>query len=289
MRSEREMLDVILDVARGDERIRAVIMNGSRANPNSRPDPFQDFDIIYLVTDVAPFRRNLDWITRFGELMILQTPDDMGDARSRDRAGYQYLMQFTDGNRIDLMVYSIAEVAALRSDSLSIPILDKDGALEGFPPPSERGYLPVEPTAKEFADCCNEFWWVSVYVAKGLWREHLTYARCMLDQALRDELMKMLTWFIGLKTDFACNLGAFGKYFEEYLEPELWQLLRKTYAEGDSDSTWHALFAMCDLFRRAAIPLADHYGFRYPHEDDRRVSAHLVHVRQLPKDAAAIY
>ena len=289
MRSEREMLDLILAVAKGDERIRAVIMNGSRANPNARPDPFRDFDIIYLVTDVAPFRRNLDWIRPFGELMILQTPDDMGDARSRERAGYQYLMQFTDGNRIDLMVYPIAQATGLRDDTLSLPILDKDGRLEGFPPPSERGYLPVPPAAKEFADCCNEFWWVSAYVAKGLWRDQLTYARCMLDQALRDELMKMLTWYIGRKTGYTRNLGVFGKYFEKYLEPELWQLLRKTYAKGDSDATWDALFAMCHLFRRAAIPLADHYGFSYPHEDDRRVIAHLDHVRHLPKEADRIY
>lgn len=37
MRSEQEMLDLILDTARQDERIRAVILNGSRANPNAPP------------------------------------------------------------------------------------------------------------------------------------------------------------------------------------------------------------------------------------------------------------
>ena len=55
MRSEQQMLDLILDTARADERIRAVILNGSRANPNAPRDPFQDFDIVYLVTDTQPF------------------------------------------------------------------------------------------------------------------------------------------------------------------------------------------------------------------------------------------
>ena len=32
MRSEKEMYDLILDIAKRDERIRAVYMNGSRAN-----------------------------------------------------------------------------------------------------------------------------------------------------------------------------------------------------------------------------------------------------------------
>ncbi len=50
------MFDLILDTARADERIRAVILNGSRANPNAPRDPFQDFDIVYLVTDSAALR-----------------------------------------------------------------------------------------------------------------------------------------------------------------------------------------------------------------------------------------
>jgi aminoglycoside 6-adenylyltransferase len=66
MRSEREMLDLIVGVARGDERIRAVIMNGSRVNPNAPRDIFQDYDVVYFVTDVAPFKNNLEWIKRFG-------------------------------------------------------------------------------------------------------------------------------------------------------------------------------------------------------------------------------
>ncbi|WP_431602538.1 aminoglycoside 6-adenylyltransferase [Ruminiclostridium papyrosolvens] len=36
MRTEQEMFDLILDVAKADERIRAVYMNGSRANPNNK-------------------------------------------------------------------------------------------------------------------------------------------------------------------------------------------------------------------------------------------------------------
>lgn len=34
MRSEKEMFDLILKVAKEDERVRAVYMNGSRTNPN---------------------------------------------------------------------------------------------------------------------------------------------------------------------------------------------------------------------------------------------------------------
>jgi aminoglycoside 6-adenylyltransferase len=80
-----------------------------------------------------------------------------------------------------------------------------------------------------------------------------------------------------------------GKYLEKYLEPELWQLLLRTYSDADYDHTWEALLTMGDLFRRIAIPEAEYFGFTYPSGDDERVTAHLHHVRRLPPDAIEMY
>jgi aminoglycoside 6-adenylyltransferase len=289
MRGEQAMLELILEVARDDERIRVALLNGSRANPNAPRDIFQDFDIVYLVTDVAPFRRNLPWIERFGELMILQLPDDMQDPRPGDDGGFTYLMQFADGNRIDLGIYPLHQLDERLSDSLTVLLLDKDGVIGSLDPPSERAYLPQPPTAKQFADCCNEFWWVCPYVAKGLWRQEILYAKTMLDQVVREQLMQMLAWHIGVQTGFALNPGKFGKYFQRYLEPALWQMLERTYAGAGYNDTWDALLTMGSLFERIAVPLARHFGFDYPSGDAGRVRAHLEHVRRLPRDATEIY
>jgi aminoglycoside 6-adenylyltransferase len=192
MRSEREMLDLIVGVARDDERIRAAIMNGSRANPNAPRDFFQDYDVVYFVTDMAPFENNLEWIKRFGELMILQMPEDMQDPPPSDEGGFGYLMQFTDGNRIDLGIYPLSRRDELLKDSLTLLLLDKDGVIGSLPPASEGDQLPKPPTAKSFSDCSNEFWWVCPYVAKGLWRGEILYAKYLLDQVVREQLMRML-------------------------------------------------------------------------------------------------
>src|ERR1044071_5593048 len=102
MRSEQEMLALIINTAQSDDRVRAVIMSGSRADPAARRDPFQDFDITYIVTDIASFLDDPSWINRFGERMILQMPEAMIDPPPMHDGRYAYLMQFTDGNRIDL-------------------------------------------------------------------------------------------------------------------------------------------------------------------------------------------
>lgn len=289
MRSEQEMLELILDTARQDERIRAVIMNGSRANPHAPRDPFQDFDIVYLVADVAPFKYNFDWIKRFGQIMILQMPEDMQDPPPSDDGGFVYLMQFTDGNRIDLGIYPLTATDERVKDSLGLVLLDKDGLIKPLPPASERDHVPKPPTPKAFSDCCNEFWWVSPYVAKGLWRGEIIYAKYFLDNCVRDQLMKMITWYVGVKAQFSKNPGKFGKYLESYLEPELWELLLQTYSDASYEHTWEALFATGHLFRRIALEVAAHFGLDYPHDDDERVSAHLRHVRTLPKNATEIY
>lgn len=289
MRSEQEMLDLILDTARSDDRIRAVIMNGSRANPNAPKDFFQDFDVVYIVTDPLPFRNNFEWIKRFGGLMILQLPDEMRDPPAADDEGFAYLMQFADGNRIDLGIYPIAQLNERCKDSLTVVLLDKDGLIGPLPPPNESDYLPKPPTAKQFSDCCNEFWWCCPYAAKGLWRREIPYAKQMADAYVREELTKMLAWHIGVKTGFSRNPGKLGKYFQQCLEPELWELYLRTYSDADYDRTWDALFAMGDLFRIVAVRVADHFAYEYPHDDDKNVSAHLRHVRGLPRDAKEMY
>src|ERR1044071_9816833 len=179
MRTEQQMFDLILETARCDERIRAVVMNGSRANPNASPDPFQDFDIVYIVTGVEPFTRNLEWIQRFGEMMILQMPEDMQEPPPEKGGYFMYLMQFMDGNRIDLGLFTLSQWREHNKDgdSLSVLLLHQDGVIQPFPPASDVDYVPKPPTAKLFSDCCNEFRWVSPYIAKGLWRQEILYAK----------------------------------------------------------------------------------------------------------------
>jgi len=271
MRSEREMFDLILDTAREDERIRAVILNGSRTSPSAPRDPFQDFDVVYVVTDVAPFRYNFEWIGRFGELMVLQMPEDMQVPPPTDDGIFAYLMQFADGNRIDLTLFPVARLDELERESQSVLLLDKDGIVEPFPPASDSDYFPAPPTAKAFADCCNEFWWVCPYVAKGLWRGEILYGKYFQDRLVREELRKMINWYVGVETQFAASPGKFGKYLERYLEPELWRMLLDTYSDAGYENTWQALFTTCDLFRRLALHVADHFGFDYPPADATQI------------------
>ncbi|HDW3053200.1 TPA: aminoglycoside 6-adenylyltransferase [Bacillus cereus] len=289
MRTEKEMLDVIINTAIEDERIRAVIMNGSRVNPNVKRDCFQDYDIMYVVNDIQSFTSNHNWIHRFGEIMIVQMPEEMSLVQPDEDGKFPYLMQFMDGNRIDLTLVPVELIKKfVGQDSLSKLLLDKDNCLEEFPPASDKDYLVKKPTEKEFLDCCNEFWWCSTNIAKGLWREELSYAKGMLEGPVRDMFIVMLEWYIGMKTDFTVNTGKFGKHFEQYIEEDMWEQFKRTFSNAEYENIWESFFVMGDLFREVANEIANTYEYQYPQDDDK-VTNYLKHVKALPKDSTSIY
>lgn len=283
MRTEKEMLDLILCVANNDERIRAVYMNGSRANPNIIKDIYQDYDIVYVVTETKWFLENKNWISVFGDLAIVQEPDsnDFGWGINMDfTRSYTWLMLFKDGVRIDLNIQIKNEMLKRYiSDSLTVPLLDKDNCLPEIPESSDIGYFIKKPSQAQYRGCCNEFWWCLQNVAKGIARDQLPYAMWMYNVIIRNMLAQMIDWYIGISTDFSVTVGMSGKYYKKYLPENLYYLYAKTYSDSDYYNFWTAIFNACELFRIIAPPVGRHFGFTYNQEEDTNMMEYLNRVK----------
>ena len=283
MRGETEMLELILDFARRDERIRAVILNGSRANLNAKKDDFQDYDVVYFVNKLETFTANHGWIDVFGERLILQMPDEMnlpGYENDSEKIVFAYLMRFKDGNRIDLTLFPVEKLKThFAQDSLSVLLLDKDDIFSELPPASEADYLIRKPSEKEFADVCNEFWWVSTYVAKGLRRNQIFYAKDIAENQVRRMFMKMIEWQVGTEQDFSVNAGANGKYLPRYLDAEFYAKVLQTYADAKPENIWKSLFLMAEIFDESAKTVALRLGFTYHAEESSNVVKYLEEVK----------
>ena len=291
MRDEREMLELIVGVARKDDRIRAVYMNGSRTNRKIGRDIFQDYDIVYVVRENRPFYEDTGWIDVFGERLYMQRPDEVDRCNGLhvdfDRC-YGWLMQFRDGNRLDLHVVPIGE-ANVQDDRLCVILLDKDGILPEIPEPSDEDYRIRKPTQREFRACCNEFWWGLNNVAKGLWREEIPYVHRMFYEGSHSQLMKMLNWKVGYETDFRVSTGKASRFLKDYLDDEVWNRFLETYIGGSMADIWKSVFVMCDLFSDVARELAERRGHEYDAEEAEAARAFLSHVRTLPRDAASVF
>lgn len=273
------MLDLILGVANEDERIRAVLMVGSRANPEAPKDIYQDYDITYYVDDVTPFFNNPSWIdAAFGKPAVMQMPENMvhpllppdGDGH------FTYLMLFDDGNRIDL---SIVSQPYVDTGEPAILLLDKDGRFPAISPRADYWHIQP-PTEREYRDCCNEFWWCLNNVAKGMARDELPYAMEMFQRYARDMLNEMVRWDIGIHTDFSVSAGKAGKYFKRHLSAERYALYEKTYSDSAYNHVWAAVFTACSLFHDLAAEVGGHFGFAYDRNEEQQMMRYLNQVRQ---------
>ena len=283
MRTEEEMLELIQSVADSDERIRAVYMNGSRVNPNIEKDKYQDYDIVFVVTETASFLFEKSWIDVFGEISIVQEPDsnDLGWGIEHDFSkSYAWLMLFKDGTRIDLTI--IVKTAALEnyfSDTLTVKLLDKDNILPELPTPSDKSHWIKPPTKEQYRGCCNEFWWCLNNVAKGIVRKQLPYAMRMYMETVHKELERMTEWYIGINNDFSVSSGMWGRSFEKYLPQKLYAMYAKTYSCGDYDELWIAISSSCDMFRIIAPAVGDHLGYIYQKHEDENTTDYMNKLR----------
>mgnify|MGYP000870742893 CR=1 FL=1 len=290
MRTEHEMFTLILDVAKNDDRVRAVILNGSRANKNAIKDIFQDYDIVYVVKETKTFIEDKNWIDQFGKRLYMQYPEDNSYYPSNVNHCYGWLIQFTDGNRLDLHVCTLNHtLKVIIKDSLTKVLLDKDKSLPDIPPATDEDYWVKKPSEKEFLDTCNEFWWCLNNVAKGLWREEIPYVMDMINKVVRPQLIYLLEWKIGYKTDFSVSVGKSGKYMYKWLEKTKWDMFLKTYSSGVIKDIWEAVFIMCDLFILVAKEVACLLNFNYNIIEANNSYKFLRTVYSLPKDAKEIF
>lgn len=277
MRTTEEMLELILNVAKEDPDIRAVLMSGSRANKDCPVDQYQDFDIVYFVRDVQPYWDNMTWIEeKFDKPMLVQKPESI-ELIPPDRDGnYAYLMIFEDGNRIDLQFTA----STYEDDGEPVVLLlDKDGTFPDIKVQEDFWYVR-KPSQKYFADCCCEFHWCLNNVAKGIARDELSYAMKQYNEYVRNMLVLMLSWYVGTLHDFQVSAGKEGKYFKKYLPEELYERFRKTYSDADYEHMWEAAFEMLYLFGDVARAVAEKLGFAYDEEEEQGIEKYMKMVRK---------
>ena len=256
MRAETEMLDLILQTAKTLQ-VKAVAMSGSRTDPKALKDEFQDYDVVYVVDDLDNLTSDLSWLEQFGKCLIEQHV--LLDHRRL------YLMFFEDGNRIDLTLCPKEHMKEwVDSESKFIVLEDEKSLFESYSPSPKRFWIHPA-TETDFKNSCNEFWWVSAYVVKGICRNQIIYAIDHLYGICQQEFLKILAWQVASargKVDIGKNYKYLFQYLPAEKEKEFSNLLDFSSIEKLSQS----LLATMQLFHREAQRLAQKLGFDYDKE-----------------------
>ena len=256
MRAETEMLDLILQIAKTIQ-VEAVVMSGSRTNQNAPKDEFQDYDVVYVVDDFDNLTSDLSWLNQFGKRIIEQ--EVTLDHRRL------YLMLFEDGNRIDLTLCSKEHIHECVDSEAGFTVLeDSENLFEPYFPNPER-YWITPATETDFEKACNEFWWVSAYVVKGICRNQLVYATDHLYGICQQELLKVLAWQVASDKG-TVDIGKNYKYLFNYLPTEKEKEFSDLLDFSSVEKLIQSLYATMKLFHQEAQSLAQKMGFDYDKE-----------------------
>ena len=256
MRTETEMLDVILQTAKTLQ-VEAVALSGSRTNPKAPKDEFQDYDVVYVVDDLDNLTSDLAWLDQFGT-RIIEQHNILGNRRL-------YLMLFEDGNRIDLTLCPKEYIKEWVESEADFTVLeDTKGLFAPYSPSSQR-YWTNPASQTDFEKACNEFWWVSAYVVKGICRKQLLYATDHLYGICQQELLKVLAWQVASDRG-TVDIGKNYKYLFQYLPTEKEKEFSALLDFSSVEKLTQSLFATMQLFHREAQILAQKMGFDYDKE-----------------------
>nr|WP_279011695.1 aminoglycoside 6-adenylyltransferase [Vagococcus fluvialis] len=274
MRTKTEMLELFKKQTKEDNRIRLSVLEGSLTNVNIPKDKYQDYDVTFFVTERDSFLVSDSWLAIFGKVIFMQKPEDMTLFPPEFPKMYSYLMYLEDGIKIDLSLVLVEDLPWYleESDGLVEVLVDKDKLLSGLAPASDKNYWLKKPNQAEFNDCLNEFWHVSAYVAKGLARGELLFAMDHLHNNIRQELLRMMSWYIGYEQGYDRSLGKNYKFIQNYLSEENWQDFLLTFdlstKEKMEQSFWHTLSLFQTYSKRVSLEL----GFDYPNDDEVMIS-----------------
>lgn len=266
MRDLHLELEKIIEFARNNDNIRALVLQGSFVNDNVVLDDFSDLDPLFYVNDLKEFIDNDDWKLQFGDPISFF--HDEGDLRNGHK-WYTRLTIYSDGFKLDFGFQSVDTAKYANEMPLYKIYLDKDGVLPIPEVNDERKFYVKKPTEEEFLERINTFFFDTSYVVKALNRDEMFFEKFM-EIELQRKIHKLLEWYIGIKNDFKVNTGLQGRYFKKYLTKEEWQMVLKTYAGSNKKECMGALLSSFDLVSYLGRYICDKLGFKYPnkHEQD---------------------
>ena len=252
-RNEAQILRLILQITETLQ-VEAVAMSGSRTDTKAPKDEFQDYDVVYVVDDLDNLTSDLAWLDRFGNRLIEQY-NVLGHRRL-------YLMLFEDGNRIDLTLCPKDHIQEWVDSEADYTVLkDEKGLFDSYTTSPER-YWTSPASAIDFEKACNEFWWVSAYVVKGICRNQIIYATDHLYGICQQELLKVLAWQVASDKG-TVDVGKNYKYLFNYLPAEKEKGFSALLDFSSKEKITQSLFATMQLFHQEAQSLAHKMGFDY--------------------------
>lgn len=284
MEKRGQKLQDILNWAKENEEVRALLLTSSLVNPLAPVDEFSDLDIEVIFEDNASYVHNSLWLNLFGTpIAVLEEDDSCFEGKHAMK-----MVLYEDHVKVDFKLFSkIQFVAETQLEQLPEDwdigyqvLLDKDDITSFLKKPSYQVSIIKKPVIKEFQRILNDFWWDTTYVAKCLARGDLFYAKFMSEDNIRTAyLVPLIEWYIASQHQWNITTNKHGRLFKKYLSDKEWRMVEATFSGSDVEENWKALFAMADLVNKMGTLLSEKLETSYPIELELKIRTYLRQVR----------
>lgn len=271
------LLPAIIDWARTQDAIRAVVITGSLAREDGSADAFSDLDAQIISTDIARYCEDDSWLDALGEVWIRFPLDKSAPYR---------LVWFAGGRKVDFQFTHIDNLRAmLDAGRLSdeylrgyFVALDKDGMFQQLPPSPRIFPQPAAPSPEQVHACLNEFWFEAIHVAQFIRRREFWMVK-FRDWTMKTMLLQVLEWHSRATADAPINTWLLGKRMHEWARRDDYAAITRIWAGWDAQQLWRALRIQLDIFAALSDELCAALGYEQPMaaREEIRAYIHALH------------
>ncbi len=271
------LLPKVLDWARQEAAIRALVVTGSLARGDGSTDEWSDLDAQIIAREYAPYIRDDSWLDGLGEVWI-RFP------RYRD-APYR-LVWFAGGIKVDFQFQRVdALQQMIRGGALSdeylrgyIVALDKDALFRTLPPSPRIFPQPAAPSKRQVEAVVNEFYFEAMHVAQFIRRREFWVVKYR-DWTMKCALLQVLEWHARATSAEQVNTWLLGKRIREWTDADSYAAIEALWSAWDAAALWQSLLRQIELFSRAAHELADALAYNLDSVPIDKITAYIQALR----------
>jgi aminoglycoside 6-adenylyltransferase len=104
----------------------------------------------------------------------------------------------------------------------------------------------------------------------------------MLETVVRPMFMSVISWHIGIETNFSVSVGKSGKFINRFLPPNLYKRILQTYSDHTLKNNWKSLFLMTEIFGQLARAVSGQLKFTYMITEEENVVTYLNQLYKEP-------